>query len=104
MKVSKWSGFLEGAAKIGRFVVFGITLPGVSECDLVLYRAGTEEVISTLHLDESVRFGDAFSFCVEGLSGDRFDYVYRTPSGDVVDPCAAKVSGRERANRSTLSR
>ena len=94
-KISKWNGYLEGAARIRKSVVFGITLPGVRECDLVIYHAGTDRVAETLHLDESVRCGDAFSFCVEGISGKKFDYVYRTEQGEIIDPCAASVTGRE---------
>ncbi|MBQ9592390.1 MAG: hypothetical protein IJR36_00775 [Lachnospiraceae bacterium] len=95
MKISKWQGYLEGAARAGRNILFGICLPGVKDCELVLYEPGTDEVIESFPLTDELRSGEAYSFCLEGMSRRAFDYVYRTPEGEVVDPCAAEVAGRE---------
>ncbi|MBR1759187.1 MAG: hypothetical protein IJ744_10770 [Lachnospiraceae bacterium] len=96
MRCSKWNGYLEGVHRIGRALVFGITLPHVNECGLVLYEKGTDMVIGEFLLDESFRLGEAFSCCVFGLKEDTFEYTYVIGGKEIVDPFALRVRGNHR--------
>ena len=74
-------------------VHFGCLSPGEDRPVLLLYRKGTEEIVSEIPFPEDGVSGHFYSMKVK-LRPAAYEYNYRAGSQIFTDPCARKIAGR----------
>ena len=73
--------------------ISAVLSPGEDRPVLLLYRKGTEEIVSEIPFPEDEASGHFYSMKVK-LRPAAYEYNYRAGSQIFTDPCARKIAGR----------
>ena len=85
---------LGASVKSGK-VNFAVARSGVSACELLLYKKGTERPEHIFSLKRSPLYGDVFFLALTGIDISQYEYNYRAAGEVFVDPYVKRIAGKE---------
>ena len=84
-----------GAFASGESITFTASIPSKADAQIVLYRRGTEEIVSEIPFPKTPWTGDVRCLTVDGVDPSALEYNFRIDGKIVTDPAARIVKGRE---------
>ncbi|WP_343208985.1 alpha-amylase family glycosyl hydrolase [Anaerolentibacter hominis] len=94
MNRRKGTGSPLGVLCMEHEIQFSVFLPKAEQCDLILYRTGTDELLQRVTLTEHYKSNGIFSVIFTDWEEQSFDYEYQTGGSAFTDPYAVGIAGR----------
>ena len=87
--------FSPGAFASGESITFTALIPSKADAQIILYRRGTEEIVSEIPLLKTPWAGDMRCHTLNGVDPSGLEYNFRIDGKIITDPAARIVKGRE---------
>ena len=78
----------------GRSITFALSAGRQSQVSVILYRKGTEEIVSEIPVETNAWLGEIRCIRIDGIHAPEYEYNYRIDGKIVTDPAARIVTGR----------
>lgn len=76
-------------------VNFAVSVPKGKKCELLLYRAGKEEIECEYSMPEYEAVGEVRFLAIEGVDAAQYEYNYRVDKKVCIDPYVKEITGHK---------